>query len=104
MGDWLTPAPWRQAILGGWAVDGFLVVAPLAAVLPLLTFNLPVGAFLDAAVPGLFFGVAIGRVGCFLTGCCAGRISSSAGACGPRIAGSVLAGFLPNSWSRRRAW
>lgn len=73
----LHPGPWRQAILGGWAVDGFLVVAPVVAVLTLLAFNLPVGAFLDAAVPGLFFGVAIGRVGCFLTGCCAGRITCS---------------------------
>ena len=26
------------------------------------------------------------------------------GACGPRIAGSVLAGFPLSSWSRRRAW
>ncbi len=32
---------------------------------------------LDATAPGLFFAVAIGRVGCFLTGCCAGRCTSS---------------------------
>ena len=73
----LHPGPWRQAILGGWAVDGFLVVAPIVAVATLLAFNLPVGVFLDAAAPGLFFGVAIGRIGCFFTGCCAGRISRS---------------------------
>ena len=71
----LHPGPWRQALLGGWAVDGFLIVAPLVAIATLLAFNLPVGTVLDAAAPGLFFGVAIGRVGCFLTGCCAGRIS-----------------------------
>ena len=73
----LHPGPWRQAILGGWAVDGFLLIAPLAAIAALLAFNLPVGTVLDAAAPGMFFGVAIGRVGCFLTGCCAGRISRS---------------------------
>jgi len=73
----LHPAPWRQAILGGWAVDGFLVVAPVVAIAALLALNLPVGVFLDAATPGLFFAVAIGRVGCFFTGCCAGRITSS---------------------------
>ncbi len=73
----LHPGPWRQAILGGWAVDGFLVVAPVVAVAALVAWNLPVGAFLDAAAPGLFFGVAIGRVGCFFTGCCAGHITNS---------------------------
>ena len=73
----LHPSPWRQAILGGWAVDGFLVVAPIVAVAMLLVFRLPVGAFLDATAPGLFVGIAIGRVGCFFAGCCAGRISRS---------------------------
>ncbi len=73
----LHPGPWRQAILGGWAVDGFLVVAPIVAVVALLASNLPVGTFLDAATPGLFFAVAIGRVGCFFTGCCAGRMTRS---------------------------
>lgn len=73
----LHPAPWRQAILGGWAVDGFLIAAPVVAVAILLVFNLPVGAFLDAVTPGLFLAVAIGRIGCFLAGCCAGRVTSS---------------------------
>lgn len=73
----LHPGPWRRAILGGWAVDGFLGVALVAGVAGLLAFDLPVGAVLDATAPGLFFAVAIGRVGCFLTGCCAGRSTRS---------------------------
>jgi phosphatidylglycerol---prolipoprotein diacylglyceryl transferase len=73
----LHPGPWPQAILGGWAVDGFLVMAPIVAVAMLLVFRLPVGSFLDATAPGLFAGIAIGRVGCFFAGCCAGRISRS---------------------------
>ena len=73
----LHPGPWRQAILGGWAVDGFLAVALAVGVGALFAFNLPVGAVLDATAPGLFFAVAIGRVGCFLTGCCAGRCTTS---------------------------
>jgi phosphatidylglycerol:prolipoprotein diacylglycerol transferase len=73
----LHPGPWRQALLGGWAVDGFLVVAPVVAIASLLASELPVGAFMDAATPGLFFAVAIGRVGCFFTGCCAGRLTRS---------------------------
>lgn len=73
----LHPGPWRQALLGGWAVDGFLFVAVPVAVLALLAFNLPIGTYLDASAPGIFFAVGIGRVGCFLTGCCAGRCTRS---------------------------
>lgn len=73
----LHPGPWRQAILGGWAVDGFLVAAPVVTVAILLVLNLPVAAFLDAVTPGLFLAVAIGRIGCFLAGCCAGRVTNS---------------------------
>ncbi len=73
----LHPGPWRQALLGGWAVDGFLFVAVPVAVVALVAFNLPIGTYLDASTPGIFFAVAIGRVGCFLTGCCAGRCTRS---------------------------
>ncbi|MDO8483705.1 MAG: prolipoprotein diacylglyceryl transferase, partial [Candidatus Limnocylindrales bacterium] len=73
----LHPGPWRQSVLGGWSVDGFLVIAPAVAVAALLAFNLPIGVFLDATAPGLFFAVAIGRLGCFFTGCCAGRCTRS---------------------------
>lgn len=73
----LHPGPWRTALLGGWSVDGFLVIAPLVAIAALIAFNLPVGVVLDASAPGILFAVAIGRVGCFFTGCCAGRCTSS---------------------------
>jgi phosphatidylglycerol:prolipoprotein diacylglycerol transferase len=73
----LHPGPWRQALLGGWAVDGFLLSAPVVAVAILLASSLPAAAFLDAVTPGVFLGVAIGRVGCFLAGCCAGRVTTS---------------------------
>lgn len=58
-------------------MDGFLAVALAAGIATYLAFGLPVGSVLDATAPGLFFAVAIGRVGCFLTGCCAGRCTSS---------------------------
>ena len=73
----LHPGPWRQALLGGWAVDGFLIVAPIVAIAILVVLGQPVAAFLDAVTPGLFLAVAIGRVGCFLAGCCAGRVTRS---------------------------
>ncbi len=73
----LHPGPWRKALLGGWAVDGFLVVASVVAVAVLLAFGRPIGLYLDATAPGIFFAVAIGRLGCFFTGCCAGRCTTS---------------------------
>jgi phosphatidylglycerol:prolipoprotein diacylglycerol transferase len=73
----LRPRSWRQSIGEGWSVDGFLVVMPIVALAALLAFGLPLGVFLDASAPALFFGVAIGRLGCFFTGCCAGRCTRS---------------------------
>lgn len=69
--------PGEKLIGPGWAVDGFLVVAPVVAVVALVASSLPIGRYLDATTPGLFLAVAIGRVGCFFTGCCAGRCTSS---------------------------
>lgn len=73
----LHPGPWRKALLGGWAVDGFLVVATIVAIAALFAFEMPIGLYLDATAPGMFFAVAIGRLGCFFTGCCAGRCTRS---------------------------
>ena len=69
--------PEESFVKGGWAVDGFLVAWPIVAALGLMAANLPIGRVLDATTPGLFFAVAIGRVGCFLTGCCAGRMTNA---------------------------
>lgn len=69
--------PDESLIRGGWAVDGFLVVTPLVGAFTLFATEQPIGLVLDAAAPGIFFAVAIGRVGCFLTGCCAGRCTAS---------------------------
>ncbi len=43
----------------------------------LALLHVPIGKFLDATTPGLFFGMVVGRPGCFLTGCCAGRPTAS---------------------------
>lgn len=69
--------PDESLIKGGWAVDGFLVVAPLVAAITLVAWDQPIGRVLDATTPGIFFAVALGRVGCFVTGCCAGRCTAS---------------------------
>lgn len=69
--------PWRESIARGWSVDGFLVVAPIVALGSALVLGIPIGAFLDSATPGVYVAVAIGRLGCFFTGCCAGRPTRS---------------------------
>lgn len=69
--------PGERVITTGWAVDGFVVGAPLAAIAVLLALKLPVGAYLDDVTPSLFLTVAMGRLGCFFTGCCAGRLTAS---------------------------
>jgi phosphatidylglycerol:prolipoprotein diacylglycerol transferase len=68
--------PRESIIRGGWAVDGFLIVLPPVGAGALLLLDLPIGEVLDATTPGLFVAVAIGRIGCFLTGCCAGRLTA----------------------------
>lgn len=65
-----------ESIGEGWTVDGFVLAVP-AVVAALLLLDLPAGAFFDAGTPALFFGIAIGRLGCFFTGCCAGRCTRS---------------------------
>lgn len=69
--------PKESILRGGWAVDGFLLVFPIVASVALLLLDLPIGTVFDASTPGIFFAVAIGRIGCFLTGCCSGRCTAS---------------------------
>ena len=73
----LQAKPWRESIGRGWSVDGFLVTAPLVAIGALLALDIPIGRFLDSAAPGMYVAVTIGRLGCFFTGCCAGRPTRS---------------------------
>ena len=68
---------WRAVTSEGMCIQGFLVGAVLVGTAALTFAHLPVGTFLDATAPGLFFGMAIGRHGCFFGGCCAGRATAS---------------------------
>lgn len=58
--------------LEGWAIQGFITAGAVAAAVTLVLLKVPVGVFLDATAPGMLFGLAVGRVGCFLAGCCGG--------------------------------
>lgn len=67
----------RQLLTSGACIQGFLLVAFGVLVLGAVLFGLPAGTLLDVTTPGLFLGMAVGRPGCFLTGCCAGRPTGS---------------------------
>jgi phosphatidylglycerol:prolipoprotein diacylglycerol transferase len=57
----------------GLCIQGFIVAAVAVLIAGLAVDSIPVRTFLDISAPGLFFGMAIGRQGCFLHGCCVGR-------------------------------
>ena len=58
---------------GGLIFYGGLLLAAAALVLFARRHRLPVWHVADFAIPGLAIGHALGRVGCFLNGCCYGR-------------------------------
>ena len=61
----------------GWCIQGFVAGVLLAVGIAALLGAIPAGVFLDAAAPGVLLGIAAGRIGCFLTGCCVGRPTQS---------------------------
>ena len=68
---------WRESLTDGWCIQGFLAGSAVTAIAAMVVLHLPVGRVLDATSPGLFIGLAVGKLGCFLTGCCAGRPTGS---------------------------
>lgn len=58
---------------GGLELYGGLGLAILAIFVYLMVRKLPVLLYLDALAPVLMLGLAFGRLGCFLHGCCYGK-------------------------------
>lgn len=67
----------RPLLTAGMCIQGFVIAAVAAIVVGSFTVAVPLGVILDVSTPGLLFGMSIGRLGCFLGGCCAGRPSAS---------------------------
>ena len=65
--------PPREFLASGAYIQGFLLGALAVLFLGSALLHRPPLGILDATAPGIFFGMAVGRPGCFLTGCCAGR-------------------------------
>lgn len=65
--------PARQFLSSGACIQGFLLAALMVLMAGAWVWGLPAARILDLTAPGIFIGMAVGRPGCFLTGCCAGR-------------------------------
>ncbi|MGI5884972.1 MAG: prolipoprotein diacylglyceryl transferase family protein [Candidatus Spyradocola sp.] len=64
---------WREKLLGGFVFYGGLAGGLAAGGLAAKRVHLSCLPLLDAAAPAIAIGHGIGRVGCFLAGCCYGR-------------------------------
>jgi phosphatidylglycerol:prolipoprotein diacylglycerol transferase len=61
----------------GMSLQGFVLSAFATLIVGSILWGVPVGEALDVAAPALLLGAAIGRLGCFFGGCCAGRPTAS---------------------------
>ncbi len=61
----------------GWCIQGLVSGVAVVGVTLAAGLGAPIGGFLDVTAPGLLFGMAVGRLGCFFAGCCYGRPTSS---------------------------
>ncbi len=60
---------------GGTASVGAYLGGGVAAMAVAKWQNLPASKFYDASAPSVALAIALGRVGCFVNGCCFGRVS-----------------------------
>lgn len=67
----------RGLLTTGMCLQGFVLAAISTVIAEALVLGIPSGRLLDLSTPGLLFAMAIGRLGCFLGGCCAGRPTAS---------------------------
>ena len=61
---------------GGLTIYGGILVAIPAGIIYCLRSGLPVWPVADAIAPAMAIGMALGRLGCFLNGCCYGHPTS----------------------------
>lgn len=62
---------------GGLVVYGSLIGGMLAAVVFFRVTRLPFGRLADLIAPGMVLGLAFGRLGCLMNGCCFGGVCAS---------------------------
>jgi phosphatidylglycerol---prolipoprotein diacylglyceryl transferase len=80
---WVGAKGWYVAVhrghrFNGWCIQGAILGGAVAAALVAIAgLDVSVGAYLNAAAPGLMLGLAVGKPGCFWAGCCSGRPTAS---------------------------
>ncbi len=70
---------------GGLVFYGGLIGASVTAYFWMRKQGLPIWAIGDCVAPGLAVGLALGRVGCFLNGCCYGAVNHAHGVVFPNL-------------------
>ena len=76
---WEVFAVWR----GGLVLYGGLIGGTIAGVIFAKRSKVPLKKLMDICAPPLALGIGIGRIGCFLNGCCYGKLSPH-GLCFPK--------------------
>lgn len=71
------PRERRIFLTPGMSIQGFVLFAVATLFGGSLLLGLSPGLVLDSTAPGLLLGMMVGRFGCLLGGCCAGRPTSS---------------------------
>ena len=61
---------------GGMALQGGLIFSISFSIYYIKAHHLPLNKIADCAAPAIAFGFSVGRIGCFLNGCCYGIPSS----------------------------
>lgn len=83
LAGWAGAKAWYVAVqrgrrFDGWCIQGAISGGALVLAIVLASgIGVPAGADLNAIAPGLMLGMAVGRPGCFLAGCCYGRPTAS---------------------------
>ena len=67
----------RGLLTAGMSLQGSMIAVFGVLLLGSWLTGVPVGSMLDVTAPGLLFGLAMGRWGCFFGGCCVGRPTAS---------------------------
>ena len=69
-------SPWRVLRLstGGLHAPGAIAGVTLGGLFIVRAVGLPLGRFVDGIAPAVAIGILLGRLGCFLNGCCYGEV------------------------------
>jgi phosphatidylglycerol:prolipoprotein diacylglycerol transferase len=82
---------------GGLAFFGGFVLSIPACLLVASRYGIPPSTGADACAPGILAGTSLGRIGCFLNGCCFGRPAHGPLCPGDRIPTQLIEAFFTAS-------